>query len=124
LRLVILYGGAAPSVNRDLTVCKGPLSDALAFLSRHAADVIYDIVSLHSPATRLLNPCTRPMELAQEWVYLFEVEGFEIEPFAFNRVLKNRASRRDPALCGYCKCSHIDENMRRFPKRRTPWLTV
>jgi hypothetical protein len=21
-----------------------------------------------------------------------------------NRVLKNRASRRDPALCGYCKC--------------------
>jgi hypothetical protein len=26
-----------------------------------------------------------------------------------NRVLKNRASRRDPALCGFCKCSHIDE---------------
>jgi hypothetical protein len=24
-------------------------------------------------------------------------------------VLKNRASRRDPALCGYCKCSHILE---------------
>jgi hypothetical protein len=23
-------------------------------------------------------------------------------------VLKNRASRRDPALCGFCKCSHID----------------
>jgi histone acetyltransferase (RNA polymerase elongator complex component) len=23
-------------------------------------------------------------------------------------VLKNQASRRDPALCGYCKCSHID----------------
>jgi hypothetical protein len=22
-------------------------------------------------------------------------------------VLKNRASRRDPALCGFCKCSHI-----------------
>jgi hypothetical protein len=21
-------------------------------------------------------------------------------------VLKNRASRRDPALCGFCKCSH------------------
>ncbi len=26
-----------------------------------------------------------------------------------NRVLKNRASGRDPALCGYCKCSHITE---------------
>jgi hypothetical protein len=26
-----------------------------------------------------------------------------------NRVLKNRASRRDPALCGFCKCSHIAE---------------
>jgi hypothetical protein len=24
-------------------------------------------------------------------------------------VLKNRASRPDPALCGFCKCSHIDE---------------
>jgi hypothetical protein len=24
-----------------------------------------------------------------------------------NRVLKNRASRRDPALCGFCKFSHI-----------------
>jgi hypothetical protein len=24
-------------------------------------------------------------------------------------VLKNCASRRDPALCGFCKCSHIDE---------------
>jgi hypothetical protein len=24
-------------------------------------------------------------------------------------VLKNRASRRDPALCGFCKCSHINE---------------
>jgi hypothetical protein len=24
-------------------------------------------------------------------------------------VLKNRASRRDPALCGYCKCSHLPE---------------
>jgi hypothetical protein len=23
-------------------------------------------------------------------------------------VLKNCSSRRDPALCGYCKCSHID----------------
>jgi hypothetical protein len=23
-------------------------------------------------------------------------------------MLKNRASGRDPALCGYCKCSHID----------------
>jgi hypothetical protein len=22
------------------------------------------------------------------------------------KVLKNRASRRDPALCGFCKCSH------------------
>jgi hypothetical protein len=25
------------------------------------------------------------------------------------RVLKNRASGRDPALCGFCKCSHINE---------------
>jgi hypothetical protein len=25
------------------------------------------------------------------------------------RVLKNRASRRDPALCGFCKCSHMNE---------------
>jgi hypothetical protein len=24
-------------------------------------------------------------------------------------VLKNGASGRDPALCGFCKCSHIDE---------------
>jgi hypothetical protein len=23
---------------------------------------------------------------------------------SFNRVLKNCASRRDPALCGFCKC--------------------
>jgi hypothetical protein len=23
--------------------------------------------------------------------------------------LKNRASGRDPALCGFCKCSHINE---------------
>jgi hypothetical protein len=28
---------------------------------------------------------------------------------AINRVLKNCASRRDPALCGFCKCSHIFE---------------
>jgi hypothetical protein len=40
-----------------------------------------------------------------------------------DRVLKNRASRRDPALCGFCKCSHI-VNMLRFPKRRMPWLTA
>jgi hypothetical protein len=26
-----------------------------------------------------------------------------------NRVLENRASPRDPALCGYCKCSPIPE---------------
>jgi hypothetical protein len=26
-----------------------------------------------------------------------------------NRVLKNRASRSDPSLRGYCKCSHIDQ---------------
>jgi hypothetical protein len=26
-----------------------------------------------------------------------------------SRMLKNRASRRDPALCGYCKCSHLAE---------------
>jgi hypothetical protein len=25
------------------------------------------------------------------------------------RVLKNGASGRDPALCGFCKCSHIIE---------------
>jgi hypothetical protein len=24
-------------------------------------------------------------------------------------MLKNRASRRDPALCSFCKCSHIAE---------------
>jgi hypothetical protein len=26
-----------------------------------------------------------------------------------NRVLKNRASGRDPALCSLCKCSHFTE---------------
>jgi hypothetical protein len=26
-----------------------------------------------------------------------------------NRALKNCASRRDPALCGFCKCTHILE---------------
>jgi hypothetical protein len=26
-----------------------------------------------------------------------------------NRALKNRASRRDRALCGFCKCSHINK---------------
>jgi hypothetical protein len=26
-----------------------------------------------------------------------------------SRVLKNRASRRDPALFGFCKCSHMTE---------------
>jgi len=25
-----------------------------------------------------------------------------------NRVLKDRVSRRHPALCGFCKCSNID----------------
>jgi hypothetical protein len=29
--------------------------------------------------------------------------------FVSDRVLKNRASRRDPALCGFCKCSHTLE---------------
>jgi hypothetical protein len=24
-----------------------------------------------------------------------------------NRLMKNRASGRDPALCGFCKCSHM-----------------
>jgi hypothetical protein len=38
-------------------------------------------------------------------------------------VLKNSASRRDPALCGFCKCSHMT-NMLRFPKRRTKWLAA
>jgi hypothetical protein len=33
--------------------------------------------------------------------------GFQKCPNALNRVLKNRASRRDPALCGFCKCSHM-----------------
>ena len=27
----------------------------------------------------------------------------------FNKVVKNRASRRDPALCGFWKCSPIAE---------------
>jgi hypothetical protein len=39
------------------------------------------------------------------------------------KVLKNRASGRDPVLCGFYKCSHI-MNMLRFPKRRTPGLTA
>jgi hypothetical protein len=26
-----------------------------------------------------------------------------------NRVLKNRVQGRKPALCGFCKCSHINE---------------
>jgi hypothetical protein len=26
-----------------------------------------------------------------------------------NGLLKNGASRRDPALCGFCKCSHMIE---------------
>jgi hypothetical protein len=41
----------------------------------------------------------------------------------FNRLLKNSASGRDPALHGFCKCSHI-MNMLRFPKRHAPWLTA
>jgi hypothetical protein len=41
----------------------------------------------------------------------------------FSRLLKNSASRRDPVLHGFCKCSHI-MNMLRFPKRRAPWLTA
>jgi len=28
---------------------------------------------------------------------------------ALSRMLKNRASHRDPALNGYCKCSHMTE---------------
>jgi hypothetical protein len=44
-------------------------------------------------------------------------------------VLKNRASRRDPVLCGFFSCAAfvnalISLNMLRFPKRRTPWLTA
>jgi hypothetical protein len=27
----------------------------------------------------------------------------------FNRVLKNRAQGRNPALCDFCKCSHLTE---------------
>jgi hypothetical protein len=30
-------------------------------------------------------------------------------PGRLSRVLKNRASRRDPALCGFYKCSHMAE---------------
>jgi hypothetical protein len=26
-----------------------------------------------------------------------------------SKALKNSASRRDPALCGSCKCSHLNE---------------
>jgi hypothetical protein len=37
-------------------------------------------------------------------------------------LLKNCAEGRDPSLCGFCKCSHIE--MLRFPKRRTPRLTA
>jgi hypothetical protein len=33
-------------------------------------------------------------------------------------VLKNRASRRDPALCGFCKCSHA------IGWKLEAWLTV
>ena len=42
---------------------------------------------------------------------------------SLSRLLKNSASGRDPALHGFCKCSHI-MNMLRFPKRRAPWLTA
>ncbi len=33
----------------------------------------------------------------------------------FIRVLKNRASRRDPALRGFCKCSHIINRQNSVP---------
>ncbi|HSO61493.1 MAG TPA: hypothetical protein VLR50_10710 [Desulfobacterales bacterium] len=38
-----------------------------------------------------------------------EDAAYDVVSFGFNRVLKNCASRREPALCGYCKCSHIPE---------------
>jgi hypothetical protein len=34
---------------------------------------------------------------------------FGVSDVTLDRVLKNRASGRDPALCGFCKCSHIVE---------------
>ena len=40
-----------------------------------------------------------------------------------NRLLKNGASGRDPALRGFCKCSHI-EAYAALCKRRAPWLTA
>ena len=40
-----------------------------------------------------------------------------------NRVLKNCAAGRDPALCGFYKCSSAAGGLR-FPKCRTPWLTA
>jgi hypothetical protein len=39
-------------------------------------------------------------------------------------MLKNRTSRRDPALCGFYDCSPNFLNRLRFSKRRTPWLTA
>jgi hypothetical protein len=38
-------------------------------------------------------------------------------------VLKKCAEGHDQALCGFYKCSHINE-MLRVSKRRTPWLTA
>jgi hypothetical protein len=32
-----------------------------------------------------------------------------VGPPKISRLLKNCASGRDPALCGFCKCSHILE---------------
>ena len=41
---------------------------------------------------------------------------------SLTKVLKKGASRGEPPLCGFCKCSQIA--MLRAQKRRTPWLTA
>jgi hypothetical protein len=40
---------------------------------------------------------------------MVSIVGMAGSPSSLARVLKNRASGRDPALCGFCKCSHINE---------------
>ncbi|MDO8942638.1 MAG: hypothetical protein Q7U75_05610 [Desulfobacterales bacterium] len=59
---------------------------------------------------RAFMPVRGVLRTSWVWDSVIFFSGLWYEwPRGFNRVLKNRASCRDPALCGFCKCSHIDE---------------
>jgi predicted alpha/beta-hydrolase family hydrolase len=64
-------------------------------------DALCDL-ELLKPVVKRLNPSTQ-LEIIEGGDHSFEL------PKSFNRLLKNGASSRDPALHGFRKCSHMTE---------------